>query len=155
MLDASADGRFGASTLENLDYNYFVRRFCYFTGSEAPEARFGHRQSASDSNIHSSVSTSLTNTRRRSMTLSDPWVGGRPAIQEDELELNGTLSGHTTPTQSPTLNFSGFPGGEKEKGMVTPRAGSPLLNSAKGDVERTPRASFDFDFVRSFRCEAS
>lgn len=26
MLDASADGRFGASTLENLDYNYFLSR---------------------------------------------------------------------------------------------------------------------------------
>jgi hypothetical protein len=32
---------------------------------------------------------------------------------------------------------------------VTPRAGSPLFNGAKGDVERTPRASFDF--VRPFR----
>jgi len=81
------------------------------------------------------------------MASSEPWVGGQPAIQDDELELNGTLSGHTTPTQSPTLNFDGFPSGEK--GMVTPRAGSPLLHSAKGDVEHTPRASFDF--VRPFR----
>jgi len=84
------------------------------------------------------------------MTSSEPWVGGSPAIQEDELELNGTLSGHTTPTRSPTPNYNGFPGGgEKEKGMVTPRAGSPLLNGAKGDVERTPRLSSDF--VRPFR----
>ena len=130
--------------------DFFFYSFCYFTGSEAPEARFGHRHSASDSNIHSSMSTSLANTRRHSMTSSESWVGGQPAIQEDELELNGTLSGHTTPTQSPTLNFNGFPGGETEKGMVTPRAGSPL---PKGDVERTPRASFDF--VHPFRCEAS
>lgn len=127
----------------------FLNRFCYFTGSEATETRFGHRQSASDSNIYSSVSTTLAHARRHSMTSSEQWVGGQPAIQEDELDLNGTHSGHTTPTQSPTLNFTGFPGSEKEKGMVTPRAGSPLLNSTKGDVERTPRASFDF--VRPFR----
>jgi hypothetical protein len=123
--------------------------FCYFTGSEAPETRFGHRQSASDSNIHSMMSTSFAHTRRHSKASSEPWIGGQPAIQDEELELNGTLSGHTTPTQSPTPNFNGFPGGEKERGMVTPRAGSPLLNGTKGDVERTPRASFDF--VRPFR----
>ena len=123
--------------------------FCYFTGSEAPEIRFGHnRQSASDSNIHHASASSLpAHARRHSMTLSQPWVGGQPVIQEDELELNGTLSGHTTPTRSPTLNstFTGFP----EKGMVTPRAGSPLLGP-KADVEHTPRQT-SFDFVQPFR----
>jgi len=71
-------------------------------------------------------------------------VGGQPAIQEDELDLD-TLSGHKTPTRSPTPKFSTFPA-EKEKGTVTPRAGSPLLSA---DVERTPRLSFDW--ARSFR----
>lgn len=83
------------------------------------------------------------------MTSSEPWVGGQPAIQEDELELEGTVSGHTTPTRSPTHNSNGFPGAEKEKGMVTPRAGSPLLSNTKSDLERTPRSSYDF--VRPFR----
>lgn len=124
--------------------------FCYFTGSEASENRPGHhRQSASDSNIyHASASSLPAYARRHSVASSPRWVDGA-GIQEDELELNGTLSGHTTPTRSPTFssNFTGFP--EKEKGMVTPRAGSPLL-SAKADVERTPRPA-SFDFVRPFR----
>ncbi|PVF98326.1 hypothetical protein CPB86DRAFT_797456 [Serendipita vermifera] len=138
-IQQMAGGRPGVNS---FDYNTFLQRFCYYTGSNKDSVdRHGvsnaygsthHRHSLSESTLdgHLPWDTTPVTTNAKDVdvvSLNDGW--------SDE-------SGHTTPTRSSTPRGSGL-AEPIDFGKRTPRPGSPAVFG-----ESTPRQA---EFVRPHR----
>jgi len=138
-------------SLDSLDYGYFLRKFCYYTGHDIQDRHnvngsYGsahHRHSISESTMDGHAagwqndSSAVTTPSNRRYSLdhgSEEYK--RPAfitrVSQDETASWSGESGHTTPTRATTPLDSNSPG------KRTPRAGSPV------DLESTPRISESF-----------